>query len=311
MRQKFNIRAPAHRLFALLAASVGLAIPTIALGWPEVSLHLGNQTAVLVLVTDALPPRETYAPLRSVEQRADSILLLRSEVGCNRLSVASVPRDLTIDPGGEPITVLAETLGPIGLAQALNRVLHLGIAAVVSFDLADVAQLSNRLGPVALTLDSQSKDETTGFLGGPGPVTLIGDTTVRFLRSRSWQQRVGNEWVLVGTSDADRIEWLQRYIRAAFDRFEQLGRRDRVELEIAALSRGETKVLDPVAATRFLIAIRNLPTPSLATLAVHAEHSVEQRRSPFAPNDLGAANNFVLDAPDRWRPPCDGAGRVP
>ena len=121
----------------------------------------------------------------------------------------------------------------VAAAQRQSRErFDLNVAAVVTLSLDDVSALSRRIGPVTGSTCPPRADLRSGFHGGPGPVELVGDRAVSFLRSRHWETFDGSDWSLTDASDAGRIDHLHIYVEAAIDRIRGSGPESMARLDV-------------------------------------------------------------------------------
>ena len=271
-----------------LAAVVGAAflVPT--------AVDRADGAAVLVVVEDALPSTAPGATLRRDERRADSLLLLQWDSGCDELTVTSVPRDLVLVPGDNTLSVLLETDGLDRIVDLLGAAFDVRIAATVMLDIGDIEAVAARLGPIAIDLPAAGRDQRTGFMGGPGRVMLDPRRLVAYLRARNWEQMWAGEWRVISRSDEDRIVRLQRFLRAALVQLRDESLAERVVLAGELGRRGGTHIIDPLAVAGWAVGAASVRATTFTTVPVLDERSIDERRSPFAPADLEAAPRLVL-----------------
>jgi LCP family protein required for cell wall assembly len=250
--------------------------------------------ALVVIVEDALPADEPLAWVRAEERRADAVLVVRWVEACDRLQVASIPRDLILDRSGEPLSVIFGTGGTAAVERALATAFALDIAATVTMDLGDVREVADAVGPVEVTLRAPSRDQRTGFAGGPGPVVLDADTAVAYLRSRQWEESRGGEWVPVAHDDLGRIGREHAYLAAVLTELRGAGLADRVRLGVAVVRHGDAAIHRHLALVGLVSRLHRASDVEFLTVGVVAERSVDERRSPFSAGSLGAAHRFVL-----------------
>ena len=202
-----------------------------------------DRASILLVVEDSVPG----------ERRADSVLLATWWRNCDDLTLTSIPRDLVVAPDSEALAVLYDTAGARAMADAVEDLLGVRIGAVVTIDLKGVADIAGAIGPVEIDLPAESLDRRTGFHAGPGPVALVGANAVAYLRSRTWEERFGDDWVLVETTDLDRITHAQTYLAAAIAAVEIAEPSRRVRVGERVLRNTGFELVDPVALAGFLI----------------------------------------------------------
>jgi hypothetical protein len=277
-----------------IARVVGpLAVVLTAIAWAPVVPAGGRGPAVLVVVEDTLDARDPGQAVRAEERRADAILVLRVDRACGELSVTSVPRDLVPVPGSQPLAVLDETAGRHGVRRSVARVVHVSVVASITLRAADVEGLARVAGPVTVELPAASLDRNTGFQGGPGPTVIDASNVTGYLRSRAWEEQRDGEWAVVSGADQDRIGRLHTYLRSALPAVRSRGWSGLYALTRSLLARGRLEVDDPTALAAFLNAASRATALSLTSVPTVEERSVDARRSPFAPTDLGASHRLV------------------
>jgi anionic cell wall polymer biosynthesis LytR-Cps2A-Psr (LCP) family protein len=271
----------------------------------QIAVHRADGAAVLVVIEDALPARDPGAAVRRDERRADSLLLLQWQRRCDGLAVTSIPRDLVLVPRADTVSILLQTAGLAEIVDQIEGAFHVRIAATVTLDVGQVEAMARRLGPVTIDLASAARDRRTGFSGGPGPVSLDPERLIAYLRARTWEQFTDGQWQLITVSDEDRIDRLHTYLRAAVPLVEHASVIERLDL-LATLARNSSiEVLDPVAAAGFALRVAAVRTTTFAVAPVLDERTFDERRSPFAPDDLEAARRLV-PSPDPLSPrQCD------
>jgi LCP family protein required for cell wall assembly len=300
-----------RRARACLALAL-VAVPTLPSLRHAAALELAREAdgkAILILIDDSDRTDPGAALIRNDERRADAVLLVRWIRACDQLQVFSLPRDLVLQPDGQQLAVEYGLSGPGALAATVSRTFGVDVVARLTLDLAGVARLATLIGPVEVRLSAESRDQRTGFVGGPGDVQLEGSETVAFLRARDWEERSGDDWIPTSSDDLSRIARDQVYLRAAIAAVHQLGDLDRVRLVVRLAQAADIDVDDYMETTAFLVSARNA-TPVFQTIAVRPERTDEERRSPFAPQDYGATFRLVLAAgagaavvPSTCRPP--------
>ena len=199
-----------------------------------------------------------------------------------------------LEPGGQTLSILLETDGLDRIAELLEAAVHVDIVATVTLDLAQVEAMAGNVGPVTVDLPEEARDRRTGFIGGPGPVTMNPEMVVAYLRSRTWEQRFEGRWEVITVTDEERIERLHRFLRAAIVAIDEAGVLHRLGVAVGLARNSAIHVTDPVAAAGFVVgavAVRGIRLFIAPTLE---ERTIDERRSPFVPDDLGAARRLVL-----------------
>jgi hypothetical protein len=250
--------------------------------------------ALLIIVEDGLPRSEPYAWVRAEERRADAYVVLRWRRACDTLQATWIPRDLVLGEGREPLAVRFGTEGADATADAVEDAFGLDIFATLTLGLDDVRALADRIGPIEVDLAAPSRDRRTGFAAGPGTVALDAADAVAFLRSRAWEEHRAGRWVLQSGGDLARIERQQAFVAAALVALRNHPLVDTVRTGALVVRDGDVAVHDPLPVAGFLAAALQADV-DLSTVAVSPERTIEERRSPFAPGQLGAMGRLVPD----------------
>lgn len=303
-----------------LAVSVGVVVAcSVGAVWARgVAIDRADGSAVLVLVEDRWGPDGAAFGERATrrsgaddaaphdERRADAILLVQWFRRCDAVAITSIPRDLVMEPAGEPVAVLHHTIGPAALAERIEGTFDVPVVAVAVLDIADVARLATGLGPVPIELRAESRDRYTGFHAGAGPIDLSGDEQVAYLRARAWEEWRDGAWVVVDTTDLDRIERLHGFLDAASSTYGETSIIERLRLGLEGVRTIDVGTRDPFGALGLAVGAFSYDRLSLHVPSVVEERSVDDRRSPFAPDDLGAGYRLRLAAPgDALPDPCE------
>jgi anionic cell wall polymer biosynthesis LytR-Cps2A-Psr (LCP) family protein len=215
------------------------------------------------------------------------------------LQVVSLPRDTILDGSGEPASVVFGVAGVDGLVSAVERTFDVDIFAVVTMTLDDVAGVAGTIGPVEIDLPAESRDQRTGFVGGPGTVRLDAEQAVAFLRSRHWEERGSEGWTLTSGDDSTRIERLHSYLASAVGVIGDASVAERLRFAGAVQRRGDVAIRDHLAAMGFAVGATRIKEVVFETVTVEPERTVDERRSPFTPARLGAAHRSVLARGER------------
>lgn len=287
-----------HALAALVLVGAA-AVPYATRSAVHATEGWAEGRPMLVIATDAGLPDEPYAWVRAEEDRADALLVVRWLRSCDRLEVVSVPRDAILDGSGEPAAVVFGVAGTEGLVTAVERTFDVDIFAVVTVSLDDVAGVAGSIGPIEIDLPAESRDQRSGFAGGPGTVRLDGRQAVAFLRSRHWEEHRSDGWVLTSGDDSTRIERLHAYLASAIRVIGDASFADRLRFAATVKRRGEVSIRDHLAATGFVVGTTRVDEVVFETVTVEPELTVDERRSPFSADRLGAMRRSVLAPGER------------
>ena len=283
----------ARRRWWQWACLTAIAVGTSTLAIAAVR-YRADGAAVLVVVEDRLPSDVPWAGIRVSERRADAILVVRWSKGCDQLVVTSVPRDLVLMPGEDAAAVLPATARLATLRTSVERAFKVSIAATITLDLAHVQAMAEAVGPVVVELASESRDQRTGFHGGPGPVELLGPRAVDFLRSRTWEEFGADGWVLTDVTDEGRIDRTDAYLRAALDVLARSGIWHQLSVGVGLARNISIKVQDAAHFAAFLLGASGNRGVKFAVAPTDEERSQDDRRSPFVPTDYGAPRRLIL-----------------
>lgn len=264
-------------------ASVGASIARTQL------VHRAAEGVFVVLVDDGYEQDPRWSDLRRDEGRVDIILLVRWLRDCNTLGIASVPRDLVLDAAGDQLSVDYGTNGAGSVMSTLGRAFDVKVIGGMVVDLDDVAVIASRLGPVDVNLPEESQDRRTGFRGGPGVTRLDARNVVAFLRSRTWEVWGADGWEPGQAGDTGRISRLQTYLNAALTTQQDAGLDTQASTLGVTLARATFHVRDYLATIGLTMAIGRGAHVVFGSVPGTDETSVDDRRSPFAPSDFGAA----------------------
>jgi hypothetical protein len=301
-----------------VAAVVGATVVVCLVGavWTRgAAIDRADGSAVLVLVEDGrddgvgaelgegvdgeaartATARDDTAP--DEERRADSILLVQWFRRCDAVSITSIPRDLVIEPDGEPVAVLNHTIGPAALAALIERTFDVAIVATSVLDVTDVERLAAELGPVTIELPAESRDRYTGFQAEAGPIDLAGDELTAYLRSRAWEEWRDGSWIVVDATDLDRIDRLHGVLRAAAATYGEASIIERLRLGLVGARTADVGARDPLGALGFALGASSYDRLALHVPPVVEDRTVDDRRSPFDPDDLGSGYRLHLAEP--------------
>jgi LCP family protein required for cell wall assembly len=285
-------RAAIVATVALLAGAV--AVPRVVHAMSSGVAGLADGEALLVVADDSQPPGDPYAWVRSEERRADTVLVVRWLRSCDRLEITSLPRDAILEGSDEPAAVVFGVGGIDALVTAVERTFGIEVFAAVTLGFDEVSELAEAVGPVDVEVAAPSRDRRTGFMGGPGRVSLDAPAAIAFLRSRHWEELRGGQWMLATDDDRSRIERQHTYFAAAISAARRLSLADQVRVGIAMTQGGDVTVYRPQAVPGFLAGATHAGEVALATIPVQPELTIDERRSPFSPARLGAAQRYVL-----------------
>ncbi len=158
----------------------------------------------------------------------------------------------------------------------------------MTLSLDDVTALSRRIGPVTVDLPIASRDLRSGFQGGPGPVELVGDRAVSFLRARHWETFDGSDWSLTDATDAGRIDHLHMYLESAIERVRGRGPESMARLLMSAAARGDVDLRDAAGTAGLAAGTASTTRTLVDVVPIRAERDVDDRRSPLESDHLGA-----------------------
>ena len=198
----------------------------------------GEPVNFLLVGTDSAEGIDPDDPIhigREVDPRgrhnADSISILRLDPRSGQAWVMSVPRDLYVDvPGSGQQRINATLLieGPETLIETVRETFGIEINHYVVLDFFGFREVVDELGGVPVWFDhpSRSREQTGLQVLEPGCHVLDGVDSLRYVRTRDYEQFVDGSWVQVGNSDFGRIERQQDFLVLTLDRAIQRGARN-------------------------------------------------------------------------------------
>ncbi|RMH67013.1 MAG: LytR family transcriptional regulator [Actinomyces sp.] len=222
---------------ALVAAAVGLGVPTARAWWAWRGIErlalddalggAGSGTNYLLVGTDSradLDPAIDNAPLIFGDgvagERTDTIAVLH--LGGDGARLLAVPRDLYVPlDGGAPSRINAAYSrgGPAALVRTVRAALDIPIDHYVEVDFAGFLGLVDALGGVTVTFDHPAYDPKSGLdVAVAGPVRLDAVDALAYVRSRDYHEILPDGSVRRDpTADLGRVQRQQRFLAAVFD----------------------------------------------------------------------------------------------
>lgn len=148
--------------------------------------------------------------------RADVIIV--AHVADGRPQMLSLPRDLKVEVPGEgtdKINAAYAYGGPDLLVRTVSENTGIPVHRYLEIDFGGFAAIVNALGGIELDFPHPARDLKSGLsVEEPGRQTVDGATALAYVRSRSYQELQGGEWVDVRTGDIERTG-RQREVLAA------------------------------------------------------------------------------------------------
>ena len=242
-------------------------------GEPVNFLIIGEDSA------DGIDPDDPVTIGREIDPRgrynADSIAILRVDPVGGQAWALSIPRDLQVEmPGrGErKINSASVVEGPELLVRVIEDTFDIGINHYVQLDFLAFRDVVEELGGVPMWFHHPSRDLETGFNAlGAGCTNLDGTNALAFVRSRRYEEFIGDGWVKDPTADFGRIERQQQFVVAALDRAIARGARNPTTLAALIDSAAASVTLDQGLTAAELIelaeAFTNFDSESLQTFS--------------------------------------------
>jgi LCP family protein required for cell wall assembly len=151
-------------------------------------------------------------------QRADSIIVVQTDVKHDRTIVLSIPRDLRVEVPGHGTNKIntAFSYGPDVMVQAVEKLTGLHINHYVSVDFVGFQNIVNALGGVPVCVEQPMVDAYSGLnLPKAGCYNLQGAQALAFVRARHVKGDV--------IPDFSRIARQQLFIRAVIQKSMSIG----------------------------------------------------------------------------------------
>ena len=182
-------------------------------------------------------------------RRSDTIMVLRFNPKTGEAAILSIPRDLWVPIAGTGKSNRinsAYTKGNATLIDTIEQNLGIPINHFIDVDFYGFKDLVDALGGVTIFFDLPTRDKNTGLnIPTPGCVNLSGIDSLRYVRSRHFQQEVNGRWHEDQSSDFGRIARQQDFIRKAATKAFSKASGD--PLAVAQLVRAALKAVHPDA----------------------------------------------------------------
>ena len=147
--------------------------------------------------------------------RTDTIMVLRVAGGTT--SLLSVPRDLWVtDPAtGEKGRINSTfAAGPANLITAVEQ-LGIPVNHYMEINFVSFAGLVDAIGGIDIDVPAPARDANSGLqIDEAGTVTLDGTQALAYVRSRYYEQLVGDQWQRDPTGDIGRTERQRAFLTA-------------------------------------------------------------------------------------------------
>ena len=201
-----------------------LDAPTEA-GGPENYLIVGIDSAA------GLPGDDPVRIGRDVTLHSDTIMIVRIDPASERAALLSLPRDLFVPiPGtgtSRRINIAIEQGGAPLLIQTIGENFGIPINHYVQVDFASFRGLVDAIDGVPVYIPRPARDDEVGLdFPDVGCRMLDATEALAYVRSRHYQERIGNRWVEDPRSDLGRIARQQDFIRRALSRAIDRGARN-------------------------------------------------------------------------------------
>lgn len=148
-------------------------------------------------------------------QRADTIMVLRRDLGDGSLALLSIPRDLWVDiPGRRPDRInAAYGRGPEVLVRTVQQSLGLPVHHYLEVDLAGFQGLVAALGGVEVCVDTPVRDVRSGLdIPTSGCHVLDPSQALAYVRSRAYETFQDGRWRKDPTADIGRTQRQRAFI---------------------------------------------------------------------------------------------------
>jgi LCP family protein required for cell wall assembly len=193
----------------------------------------GPQNYLIVGIDSAsrLPGNDPVRIGRDVTLHSDTIMILRIDPASERAALLSLPRDLLVPiPGtgtSRRINVAIEQGGAPLLIRTIGENFGIPINHYVQVDFASFRGLVEAIDGVPVYIPRPARDDEVGLdFPDVGCRMLDPTDSLAYVRSRHYQERIGNRWVEDPRSDLGRIARQQDFIRRALSRAIERGARN-------------------------------------------------------------------------------------
>lgn len=198
------------------------------------SVDVQEPRNVLIIGTDSaarLDEDDPVAEGRQGENLADVIMILRVDPRDGSARLISIPRDTRVElPDGSTQKINSAMMlpnGPRAVVQAIKQNFGVSIDNFVQVDFASFKQLVEVLGGVPVYFTTPVRDRNTGlFVDTPGCIQLNPDQALAYARSRHFEFKFNNKWLVDETGDLGRITRQQDFIKRAMRKASDIGIRN-------------------------------------------------------------------------------------
>jgi LCP family protein required for cell wall assembly len=156
---------------------------------------------------------------------ADTIMVLRVEPNTGQAYVMSINRDVWV-PGRGKINGVVQTGGPVGLVKVVKDLLGIPIDNYMQINFSGFRKVVDQLGGVPVYFPYAARDLGSFFDMDAGCHVLDGEAALNYVRSRYYEQRINNRWVMDPLSDYSRAERQRDFLVLALDRAIEKGARN-------------------------------------------------------------------------------------
>jgi LCP family protein required for cell wall assembly len=167
--------------------------------------------------------------------RSDTMMILRLDPATERASLLSLPRDLWVplaSGGSQRINSAIQSGGPSELIDTIEEYLGIPVHHYIQVDFAGFQELVDVVDGVEVYFADPARDPRSGLdVEETGCVTLDGQQSLSYVRSRHFQVYEGGRWRSDGSADLGRISRQQDFIVRALRRAVDQGVRNPVTLD--------------------------------------------------------------------------------
>jgi len=200
----------------------------------------GEPVNILLVGVDSsegLDPDDPVRQGRAVEDEArgvvrpDTILILRLDPATGDAAVLSLPRDLIVEVPGGTTTRINATQAVGGLDSLISTIdanFSIPINNFVVADFASFSEVVEIVGGVPINFPFATRDRGSGLAVDAGCWALNGSESLAYVRARSIEELIDDEWVPLGAVSPDlaRIERQQEFMVLALEQVLAVGRSD-------------------------------------------------------------------------------------
>jgi LCP family protein required for cell wall assembly len=192
---------------------------------------------------EGIAPDDNLRHFRSDALLADTIMVLRVEPDAGQAYVMSINRDVWVPSMGTRINAALQFGGIGGLVKIIGEFLQIPIDNFMIVNFAGFRKVVDQLDGVPVYFPHAARDLGSFFEIAAGCHVLNGQQALDYVRSRSYQQRIGGSWVYDNGNDYVRAERQRDFLVLALDRAVEKGARNPAVLQRLLKTAGDSQAI--------------------------------------------------------------------